>query len=228
MGTRTLLAAAVLLLGAGPASAQVSVQFNDGKVRLTANNAPVSQILAEWARVGGTKIVNGERVPGAPLTLQLEDVTEEQAIDTVLRGAAGYMVAAREADSTGASVFDRIMVLPTTTRVAATVAAPAPPVQMPQRFIEPVDDGLDEPEPRIPGGAPQPNRFPIGRGQQQANPFPTEPPDDEQDGPMPEPVPQSGQPGNPFGVIPGGTRPGTITPVVPRTPNPPNGAPQDQ
>ena len=49
------------------ASAQaLSLEFHDGRVRLTAENVPVSRILAEWTRVGGTRIVNGERVPGAP------------------------------------------------------------------------------------------------------------------------------------------------------------------
>ena len=97
MRSRFIVAALVVLLGASSASAQVlSLEFHDGRVRLTAENVPVSRILDEWARLGGTKIVNGERVPGAPVTLQLTDVPERQALDTVLRGAAGYMVLARD------------------------------------------------------------------------------------------------------------------------------------
>ena len=90
--------ALVALLGAGaaPVAAQgVTLEFQDGKVRLTAQNVSVSQILAEWARQGRTTIVNGERVPGPPVTLELQDVPEQQALDTVLRSASGYLVAAR-------------------------------------------------------------------------------------------------------------------------------------
>ena len=63
-------------------------------VRLNAQNVPVSQILAEWARRGRTTIVNGERVPGPPVTLELQDVPEQQALDIVLRSVSGYLVAA--------------------------------------------------------------------------------------------------------------------------------------
>ena len=63
MRSRSIVAAVVVLLGASSASAQVlSLEFHDGRVRLTAENVPVSRILDEWARLGGTKIVNGERV----------------------------------------------------------------------------------------------------------------------------------------------------------------------
>src|SRR5688572_3229343 len=99
MRSRTIVAALfVLLCGAGSASAQaLSMEFNDGRVRLKADNVPVSRILSEWTRIGGTRIVHGERVPGAPLTLEIVDLPERQALEIVLRGAAGYMVLAREA-----------------------------------------------------------------------------------------------------------------------------------
>jgi hypothetical protein len=65
-------------------------------VTLHAQNVPVRTILAEWARVGGARIVNGERVAGAPVTLDLEGIPERQALDIILRGVSGYVVAARE------------------------------------------------------------------------------------------------------------------------------------
>ena len=64
----------------------------------------MSQILAEWSRRGRTTIVNGERVPGPPVTLELQNVSEQQALDIVLRGVSGYLVAARETAISGASV----------------------------------------------------------------------------------------------------------------------------
>src|SRR5690606_13849819 len=84
------LAAAVVLLHAGAASAQtVKLEFQNGLVNLTAQNAPVRAILAEWTRLGGTNIVNGDRVTGPPVTLELQGVPERQALDIVLRGVAG-------------------------------------------------------------------------------------------------------------------------------------------
>src|SRR5687768_563825 len=75
MQFRIALACAAMLLGvAATSSAQaVSLQFNDGRVSLNAQNAPVRAILFEWARLGGTRIVNGERLGGAPVTLELTD-----------------------------------------------------------------------------------------------------------------------------------------------------------
>lgn len=166
----------VFLSSVGSAAAQeLSLEFREGLVRLTANNVPASRILDEWTRLGGTRIVNAERVPGAPLTLQLIDVPERQALDTVLRGAAGYMVAARETPVAGASAFDTIFVLPTTTGVLASssVSPPQQPVQGPLGLVgfplgqvptagsnpranappqAPVDDAVDdddEPEPDV-------------------------------------------------------------------------------
>jgi hypothetical protein len=186
--TTILVPLLVFLSGVGSAAAQeLSLEFREGLVRLTANNVPASRILDEWTRLGGTRIVNAERVPGSPLTLQLIDVPERQALDTVLRGAAGYMVAARETPVAGASAFDTIFVLPTTTGALATSSAPPPPVQGPLGPVgvplgqvptaglnpradappqRPVDDDAveddDEPEPDE-QGPPGPVGVPLGQ-----------------------------------------------------------------
>jgi hypothetical protein len=217
MRSRTIVAALLVLLGAGSASAQVlSLEFHDGRVRLTAENVPVSRILAEWSRLGGTKIVNGERVPGAPVTLQLTDVPERQALDTILRGAAGYMVLARDSVTPGASSFDKVLVLPTTTRAAAAAALPQPPPPIQNRLDTDVD--LDEPE-ENPQGPPA-AAFPRGRvpgvnAPQNQNPPPEGPDNDD----PADAAPPSPAPGNPFGVVPGGARPGTINTPPPRNAN---------
>ena len=57
-------------------------------------------ILTEWAKLGGTKVVGAERISGAPLTLKLDDVTEAQALEIILRSVAGYMAAPRRASAT--------------------------------------------------------------------------------------------------------------------------------
>ena len=226
--------AVVALLTAGPTSAGaqgVTLEFHDGKVRLNAQNVPVSQILSEWARRGRTTIVNGERLPGPSVTLELQDVPEQDALDIVLRSASGYLVAARETAVTGASSYDRIYILPTSSRPTTTAAAP----QQPTQALQVQDDFEDE----EPGQGPRGPNFPPGaRLPRDVGPAGSVPPgmpnppipgqarppipsDDEfRSGPQNQPGPPVTSP-NPFGVAPGTTRPGVINPA----PTPPNAPP---
>jgi hypothetical protein len=150
MSIRILTLAAILLFAhAGTASAQgVKLEFNDGRVNLSAQNAPIRAILAEWTRLGGTTIVNAERVTGTPVTLELQGVPERQALDIILRGVPGYMFAARQTPGPGASRFDRVMILPTTTapRAATNTATFATPTPRPPAFAEPDVDEDDADE----------------------------------------------------------------------------------
>ena len=68
MGFPVLTVAAVLLGWALLLGAQQSVklQFDTDLVTLNAQNGPVRAILAEWARLGGATIVNGDRVVATP------------------------------------------------------------------------------------------------------------------------------------------------------------------
>ena len=61
---------AVLLFGltTTDASAAVRLSIHDGLVWLIADRATVAQVLAEWARVGQTQIVNGARLPEGQLS----------------------------------------------------------------------------------------------------------------------------------------------------------------
>lgn len=216
------LLAVVALLSAGASSAMaqgVTLEFQDGKVRLSAQNVPVSRILAEWARRGRTTIVNGERVPGPPVTLELQDVSEQQALDTLLRSASGYLVAARDTTLAGASAFDRIYILPTSSRPSG--AAPVP--QQPQQALQVQDDlDDDEPPPNGPRGFTGPPGARLPRDLNQPNNV--RPPVALDDDAPSDPAerPPAPQPGNPFGVAPGSTRPGVITPGPPPPGNRPN------
>ena len=215
MRSRSIVAALIVLLGASSASAQVlSLEFHDGRVRLIAENVPVSRILDEWSRRGGTKIVNGERVPGPPVTLQLNDVPERQALEIVLRGAAGYMVLARDTATPGASAFDKILVLPTTSRAPA-VAAPPPPAPPPPQFQNRPDTDVDLDEPAENPQVQSPGAFPRRRVLPNAPPNAPPPAPTEDEAPAQNEAPAP-PPGNPFGVVPGGTRPGTINKPPPR------------
>ncbi len=156
---RTLLTFALSILVSLPASAQqLKLSFNDGRVSLDATSVPVRTILVEWGKLGGTKVIGGERVSGAPLTLKLVDVPESQALEIVLRSVAGYMAAPRSASAaTGASIYDRILVLATSAAPApAPAARPAPgqgPAPPNPRFAAPrpapvsSDDAEEEDDP---------------------------------------------------------------------------------
>lgn len=153
---RILLTFALSLVAVLPASAQqLKLAFNDGLVSLDATSVPVRTILVEWAKLGGTNVIGGERITGSPLTLKLENVPEARALEIVLRSVAGYMAAPRSATATpGASMYDRILVLATSAAPAPSAAAPRPspatrgPVN--QRFVpqrRPVVDPNEELEP---------------------------------------------------------------------------------
>jgi hypothetical protein len=214
-----LLTVAALVLLPVPAHADVQLTIRDGRVSLRATNATAREILAEWARVGQTTILNGERVPGGPMTIELVDMPEGRALDVILRAASGYVAAPRQADLANASRFDRILVLPTSApaqpapppRPAVAqpgVPRPGPPVifqpppevfQQPRPDDEPSGDVDEEPAPEVvmPPGGPIFNVYP-----------PT--------GPVPRPG-AAAAPAYPPGVVPGGVPvPGMVAPAPPQ------------
>lgn len=93
---------------------------------LKATNATIRQIMTEWQRVGQTRVINCERIPGGPVTLELNDVNEEEALDVLLRSVAGYMAAPRANVTATGSRFDRILVMPTSVPPPAPPPPPAP------------------------------------------------------------------------------------------------------
>lgn len=178
-------------------AAGLQLSIRDGRVTLDAQDVTVRQILTEWARIGKTQIVNVERITGGPITLKLEGIPEKQALEIILRTVPGYVAVPRATLVADASIYDRILVLPTTTAVAA---------------------GRPQPTPGFPGSnltqlrpAPQPGLMPG------ALPAP-EPEDQEEDDPaiaaaaaaglIPVAAPSPTQPGisAPL-VLPGGTQP---------------------
>jgi hypothetical protein len=150
---------AAVLWHASPASAEIRLTMTDGRVSISASNATVSQILAEWARVGQTRIVNGERLAGGPLTIELTNVPEADALDILLRNAGGYLLAPRAAFNPAASKFDRVVILPASSAPRAA-AAPMPTFIPPRLNPMPVpDDDEIRPQADRPGFVtfPQPN-----------------------------------------------------------------------
>jgi hypothetical protein len=235
MHLRVLATAVLFSVLAAPAGAQgVKLQFNAGQVSLSAQNAPIRVILQEWARLGGATIVNGDRVAGPPVTLELTGVPERQALDIVLRSVAGYIVAPRRAGSPGASAFDRIMILPTSVapRTPAPAAAARGPITRPgvvaqlpsptDNVVEPgveAGDPLEDPSQLIQGRDPRVVRPPFVMRPPAPEPAETDDGVDEAGNENAAPAGVKPTPTNPFGVPFGSsTTPGVISPAPQPTP----------
>lgn len=198
------------------AAGELSLSIANGRATLIATDVPIRQVLAEWARVGGTKVVNGERVIGPNLTLQLVDRPEREVLDAVLRTAAGYVAAPRSASASTLSMYDRILILPTSQAPAYNPAAvPTPTFTPPPRPVIPDDDPVEHPNVPQPGvvgvppatGMPSAVGVPQGIGQQQ-------PPATQSTPGMPQTLPRPG-------MLPPPT-PGSQNPYVVPNPNVPN------
>jgi hypothetical protein len=157
-GTLVLL----MLLAVPPAATAgtLRLEFRDGYVTLSAASVPLQQVLTEWARLGQTRVVNVEKLGGAPLTLELTHVPEKEALEILLRSVPGYLAARRATAVAGGSQFDRIVVMPGTVappNAAAAAPPPPPPLPPPPMPAAAVDD-QDEPVPQEGGdqvGAPE-------------------------------------------------------------------------
>ncbi len=216
---------ALVGLAVSPARAEVHLTIADGRVTISAKDATIRQILAEWARVGQTRFVNAERVSGAPLSIELTDIPEAQALDTILRSVSGYLAAPRAVPSATASTYDRVFLLPTSTAAARASAGPPqaqPGFNPPPAFTPPPQDDPDDDEvvrqPGPPPGVTPPN---APRGPAFTT-FPP-PPQFPQQRQAPQPPQPQAQPSIPappttFGAPPPGVGPiGVTTPgmVVP-------------
>ena len=229
---RCLFFAAVVGVASIAGAGELTVKIADGRATVIARDVPVRQILAEWARVGNTRVVGAEKLMGGPISLEIVDVPEKKALDILLRSAAGYMAAPRPAAVVGASQFDRVIILATSRPPAATASVPAPfnmnrPTipQMPPQ--PPPDDDNGEPEqgpvppPGMQGpvaapGMPTPGMpFPPGvQGPNGVQVVPNQPVTAPRPGMLPQP-PQQQMPPNPYA-------PGVVRP----TPNRPGGGQQ--
>jgi hypothetical protein len=209
---RLMITAAVAIGSASVASAgELKLSITNGRVTLVAQDVQVRQILAEWTRVGGTTIVGGDKLVGQNVTLQLVDQPEREALEILLKSAAGYVASQRAQILPNASVFDRILILPTSRPPAYSASAPPPatfarPMPQPQ----PDDDEPVEPVPLTPPQAPPGAAFPGNQpGMQPAAPgtSPQQPVTASKPGMLPA---APGVPPNPYGAPPG----------VPPNPNP--------
>jgi hypothetical protein len=239
MSFRVCLLAGVVLGVAAFAAAQAPLQLHidKGRVTLHAQNVPLRTILAEWSKLGGAKIVNGDAVAGAPLTLDLESVPERQALEIILRGVSGYVLAARQPGTIGVSMYDRIMILPTSAaprNPSPALAGTAPGMIRPVAPRQPDGQDADDQDATqgndVPLARPVPIPRPVVGGAPVIPPggAPVPPvavvPENESQQPPPGVVVT---PANPFGLPAGSsTRPGVIAPA-PQQAQPPRPPDQD-
>jgi len=147
-----------VLAAASTASADVHLTIQAGRVTLVAKDATVRQILAEWERVGQTKVINAERIAGGPLNLELTNVPEQKALDVLLRLVSGVVLAPRTGTIGNLSAFERIIVMPPS--VAPPPASNLAPAVGQAPFQQPrvgEDDQDDRPTP----GGPQNRGGPV-------------------------------------------------------------------
>ena len=98
---------------------ELELAVGQGRVTLVAAGVPLGEVLAEWARVGGTRFEGVGELGAAPVSLRLEGVAEREALRLLLRPAAGFLAAPRSPDASGASIYDRV-------RIRAGRRAPQP------------------------------------------------------------------------------------------------------
>lgn len=212
--------------------AEVRVSMHDGRVSLSAKDATLKDILEAWSAAGHTSFMHLDSVNMPErLTLELNDVSESDALALLLRPLSGYITVKRTAMVPNASAFDRVVLLPVSvgnqnTAVINTAATPprvVPPPLAPQpsappprtvivngvsRIVGPngalvEDDQIDAPPPRAPQG------FTRGDAPPQAPPT-QQPPTST---PTPAPV--------------GSSVPGVVTPPpAPAPANPPSSGTQ--
>jgi len=134
------LSVLVALVFVSTARAGVQVSLHDGRVSIVARDATLAEILSEWAKVGQVTVVNLELIPRDRVTLELTDVTEEQALAVLLRKVSGYLAARRVVFLPDASRFERLNVMP----FAAPVRSSA--------NVEPVSPDAGSPPPDAQAG----------------------------------------------------------------------------
>ena len=207
------LAALACGLSSQAAASELKLSMQDGRVTIIADNVPLRQILQEWARIGQAKIVNADKLSGPAITMQLINASEKEALDILLRSAAGYIAAPRPVAVAGAAMYDRVTILATSRAPAATAGNVLPPTF--QRPPAPVD--VDD-EPINVAMPPQQNNPAVGQFPGMPPPgYPGAPPNinvpatQAQPGPMTSPRPGAlPQPQLPPGVPNPYQPPGTV------------------
>jgi hypothetical protein len=202
--TLALLAACVLNARAARAQG-FQLEFRDGLVTLVAREISIPKILELWSRIGHATVVNGEKLDGLPITLELVDVPERDALAILLRSAGGYILMPRHEGLQGASAFDRVFVVQSS---RLPISNPPLPQSVQASFASSPDA---EPDQTAAGSSPEAAGTP--------SPFANQPARRAlQPGVAPFAPQAGGAPAGMPGAVPSGTaRPGEVLPQQPVT-----------
>ena len=218
------LLATVTVSTQAPGPRQLELSFDqEGHVTLIANNVTLREILTEWARRGGTRIVNLEKLAGGPIEypIRFENAAEMEVMQALLRGVAGKAYVPRVLGTPGASRLEIVHLTPTSNASGALVAAPTitqnpnlPTRGAPEDEIPPVNRAQPGQAAPPPGQGNQPPGMPQQWQQQQQ---PALPQGYQQQSPLP------GMPGSalPGAGLPGGSALPQIVPITPINSNQP-------
>lgn len=211
---------AALPLGAqGQAARKLEVSFNNGLVTIQAENVTVREILQEWGRKGGSRIVNADKLGGSVIPfLEFREQPEVVVLRSLLRDVPGYGAAPRLAPAPGTSTIEALFILATRTVPVSGAPAAAPPVQ--QQTGQPNITPPPAPQPQAPqviNGSPDMELPPV-------RPVPGNAPPSTP-GTMPSannPTLRTGPGGTVTSTVPGVVIPGPTT-TPPGTATPPTG-----
>ena len=100
-----------------PPVRKIEISFQGSNVTLAAANVSLPEILAEWARLSGCVMVNAERLSRVPIVapIQFENQPQQRVLESLLRPAAGFILAPRKANRPGATDFEMVYILATST-----------------------------------------------------------------------------------------------------------------
>jgi hypothetical protein len=119
-------------------SRKLDLTFSNGRVSLTADNVSVGEILAEWARKGGTVMDNADKLNAGMVSFVFENEPELKVLQALLRPYPGMIVIPRSPAAgpvaPSMSSFSRVNVVARSTASAAPfVGAPTTPMQQYQQ-----------------------------------------------------------------------------------------------
>jgi hypothetical protein len=100
-----------------PPERKLQISFEGSNVTLVAANVSLPEILAEWGRLSGCVMVNAERLSRVPIVapIQFENQPQQRVLESLLRPAAGFILGPRKANRPGATDFEMVYILATST-----------------------------------------------------------------------------------------------------------------
>jgi hypothetical protein len=106
--------------------ASVEIAFVQGRVTISASDAPVADVLRAWAEVGHTEVMGVEYLGSRRITLRVSGAFEETALAAIVGSSSWYKAARRDYVSASESTLRRIDILPAAAAAASSANAATP------------------------------------------------------------------------------------------------------